>query len=52
MIVFKLIEGEFADDGGYVDIIMDDMAFPSYSSAKIKSKRMTFNEGKLISTSR
>lgn len=24
---------------------MDDMAYPSYSSAKIKSNKMTFNEG-------
>ncbi|KAF1952858.1 tricalbin [Byssothecium circinans] len=44
LIVFKLIEGEFANTGAYVDIIMDDMAFPSYSSAKIKSRNMTFNE--------
>ncbi|KAL5423932.1 hypothetical protein PMIN04_003602 [Paraphaeosphaeria minitans] len=44
LVVFKLIEGDFAESGGYVDILMDDMAFPSYSSAKIKSKHMTFNE--------
>jgi Ca2+-dependent lipid-binding protein len=43
--VFKLIDGEFADTGAYVDILMDDMSFPSYSSAKIKSKNMKFNEG-------
>ena len=24
---------------------MDDMAYPSYSSAKIKSRHMTFGEG-------
>ncbi|KAF2111010.1 hypothetical protein BDV96DRAFT_583272 [Lophiotrema nucula] len=44
LIVFKLIEGEFSETGGYIDVLMDDMAFPSYSSAKIKSKHMTFNE--------
>ncbi|KAF2197837.1 tricalbin [Delitschia confertaspora ATCC 74209] len=44
LIVFKLIEGEFAHIGCYVDVIMDDMAFSSYSSSKIKSKTMTFNE--------
>ncbi|KAF2644633.1 tricalbin [Massarina eburnea CBS 473.64] len=44
LVVFKLVDGEFANTGGYVDILMDDMAFPSYSSAKIKSKNMTFNE--------
>jgi Ca2+-dependent lipid-binding protein len=46
MIVFKLIDGEFAHTGAYVDILMDDMAFSSYSSAKIKSRNMTFNEGR------
>ncbi|KAF2469193.1 tricalbin [Lindgomyces ingoldianus] len=44
LIVFKLIDGEFADTGAYVDVLMDDMVFSSYSSAKIKSKNMTFNE--------
>ena len=48
MLVFKLIDGEFARSGGYVDILMDDMAYPSYSSAKIKSNNMTFNEGMLV----
>lgn len=43
--MFKLIDGEFARPGGYVDILMDDMAYASYSSAKIKSSNMTFNEG-------
>ncbi|PSN65104.1 tricalbin [Corynespora cassiicola Philippines] len=44
LIVFKLISGEFAETGAYIDILMDDMAFPSYTSAKIKSREMTFNE--------
>lgn len=43
--MFKLIEGEFASTGAYVDILMDDMAYSSYSTAKIKNKHMTFNEG-------
>ncbi|KAF2737672.1 tricalbin [Polyplosphaeria fusca] len=44
LIVFKLISGEFSETGGYVDVLMDDMAFPSYSSAKIRNRNMTFNE--------
>ncbi|CAO2649745.1 Nn.00g010370.m01.CDS01 [Neocucurbitaria sp. VM-36] len=44
LLVFKLIDGEFAGTGGYVDVLMDDMAYASYSSAKIKNKNMTFNE--------
>jgi Ca2+-dependent lipid-binding protein len=46
--VFKLIEGEFASTGGYIDIVMDDMAYPSYFSAKIKSHHMKFNESKIF----
>lgn len=44
LIVFKLVEGDFTHTGCYVDILMDDMAFPAYTSSKIKSKQMTFNE--------
>lgn len=50
LLVFKLIDGEFAETGGYVDVLMDDMAYPSYSSAKIKSRHMTFGEGELTLT--
>lgn len=49
LLVFKLIEGEFARTGGYVDVIMDDMAYASYSSAKIRSNKMTFNDCTLLS---
>lgn len=44
--MFKLLDGEFAETGGYVDVLMDDMAYPSYSSARIKSRNMTFGDGK------
>jgi hypothetical protein len=43
--VFKLIDGEFSTTGAYVDVLMDDMAYASYSTAKIKNRTMTFNEG-------
>jgi hypothetical protein len=43
--VFKLIDGEFSTTGAYVDILMDDMAYSSYATAKIKNRNMTFNEG-------
>jgi hypothetical protein len=46
--VFKLIDGEFSTTGAYVDVLMDDMAYASYSTAKIKSRSMTFNEGTKI----
>jgi Ca2+-dependent lipid-binding protein len=46
--VFKLIDGEFSTTGAYVDVLMDDMAYASYSTAKIKSRNMTFNESMFI----
>ncbi|KAH3978293.1 hypothetical protein HBH52_104320 [Parastagonospora nodorum] len=44
LLVFKLIDGEFSTTGAYVDVLMDDMAYASYSTAKIKNRNMTFNE--------
>jgi hypothetical protein len=49
--VFKLIDGEFSTVGAYVDILMDDMAYSSYSTAKIKNRSMTFNEGTISALS-
>jgi Ca2+-dependent lipid-binding protein len=48
LLVFKLIDGEFSTTGAYVDVLMDDMAYASYSTAKIKSRNMTFNESMFI----
>jgi Ca2+-dependent lipid-binding protein len=44
LLVFKIIDGDFSETGAYVDVLMDDMAYASYSTAKIKSRHMTFNE--------
>ncbi|EOA86535.1 uncharacterized protein SETTUDRAFT_114861 [Exserohilum turcica Et28A] len=44
LLVFKLIDGEFARTGAHVDVIMDDMAYASYSSTKIRSNKMVFND--------
>ncbi|KAL8951760.1 MAG: hypothetical protein Q9222_002281 [Ikaeria aurantiellina] len=44
LLIFKLIEGTLAHTDVRVEIVMDDMAFPSFSSAKVKSKHHTFGE--------
>lgn len=44
ILVFKLIEGEFAQQGCHLEVVMDDHLFPAYSSAKIRSQRHNFNE--------
>ena len=46
LLVFKLIEGEFAYTDCYLEVLMDDQIFASYSSSKIRSKHTVFNEGK------
>lgn len=42
--MFKLIDGELAHPGCYLEVLMDDMMFPSYSSAKARSRQYSFNE--------
>ncbi|TKA71329.1 hypothetical protein B0A49_05373 [Cryomyces minteri] len=44
LIVFKLIDGDMAHTNCHVELIMDDMLFPSYTSAKVRTKACTFNE--------
>ncbi|KAL9091084.1 MAG: hypothetical protein Q9165_005011 [Trypethelium subeluteriae] len=44
LIVFKLIEADLAYTDCYVEVVMDDMLFPSYVSPKAKSRHTTFNE--------
>lgn len=44
LLIFKLIEGTLAHSDVRVEVLMDDMAFPSFSSAKVKSKQTQFGE--------
>lgn len=44
LLIFKLIEGTLAHSDVRVEVVMDDMAFPSFSSAKVKSKQTQFGE--------
>ncbi|KAF2756287.1 tricalbin [Pseudovirgaria hyperparasitica] len=44
LVVFKLIDADLSEADCYVEIVMDDMAFASYSSSKVRSKKHTFNE--------
>lgn len=46
MIVFKLIEGTLAHSDVRVEVVMDDMLFPSFSSAKAKTRQVQFGESK------
>ncbi|PWW79118.1 tricalbin [Tuber magnatum] len=44
LLVFKIIEGQFAHKDCYLDILMDDMLYPAYSTTRIKSKNMKFGD--------
>ncbi|KAF9635988.1 putative membrane bound c2 domain protein [Lasiodiplodia theobromae] len=44
LLIFKLVEGEFSETDCYLEVLMDDQIFASYSSSKIRSKHTTFNE--------
>jgi len=44
LVVFTIHEGDLAHTGTYLEVIMDDMKFPAYTSARTRSKHYTFNE--------
>lgn len=44
LIIFKLMDVELTENDVHVEVIMDDMAFPSYSSSTIRSKRAKLDE--------
>ncbi|KAL9115869.1 MAG: hypothetical protein Q9227_000237 [Pyrenula ochraceoflavens] len=44
LIVFRIIEGNFAQSNVKLEVLMDDMLFPSYSSARTRSRNHKFGE--------
>jgi Ca2+-dependent lipid-binding protein len=46
LLVFKLISGELSRANVHVEVLIDDMVFPAYSSHRVKSKHYEFNESK------
>ncbi|KAK4626893.1 hypothetical protein CLAFUW4_04047 [Fulvia fulva] len=44
LIVFTIHESELAHSGSHLEVLMDDMKFAAYTSAKTRSKNHTFNE--------
>lgn len=44
LIVFTIHEGDLAHSGVHLEVLMDDMKYPAWSSAKVKTKKQTFNE--------
>lgn len=44
LIVFKLMDADLVHSDCHVEIMVDDMAFPSYVSSSARSKKYTFDE--------
>lgn len=44
LLVFKIIEADLAHTGVHIEVVMDDMLYPSYTSPKARTKLMTLND--------
>jgi Ca2+-dependent lipid-binding protein len=44
LVIFKLLDAELTRSNVHVEIVVDDMAFPSYSSSTIRSRKTTLDE--------
>ncbi|WEW58994.1 Tricalbin-2 [Emydomyces testavorans] len=44
LIVFKIIEGQLSHQNVQLEVLMDDYAFPCYTSTKARSKHVVFND--------
>ncbi|TKA62094.1 hypothetical protein B0A55_11834, partial [Friedmanniomyces simplex] len=44
LLIFKILDGQLAHPGTYLEVVMDDSLFPAYSSAKAKTQQYSFNE--------
>jgi len=44
LIIFKFIDGALAHKDCYLEVLMDDMPFPSFASTRIRSKNVKFDE--------
>lgn len=46
LLIIKLIEADLAHSNVHVEVVMDDMAFPSYVSSTATSRHTNFGESK------
>lgn len=44
LIIFKLLDVELTRSNVHVEVVVDDMAFPSYSSSTMRSRKSTLDE--------
>ena len=46
LLIFKIIDGDLAHPNVRLEVVMDDMAFPSHVTAKSRSRNTQFGESK------
>jgi len=44
LIIFKLLDAELTHTNVHVEVVIDDMVFPSYSSSTVRSRKTTLDE--------
>ncbi|KAK4552899.1 Tricalbin-2 [Recurvomyces mirabilis] len=44
LLVFRIIDGQMAHPGTFLEVLIDDNLFPAYTSAKAKGQHHNFNE--------
>lgn len=44
LLIFQIVEGQFAHNSPILEVIMDDHSFPSYTTTKAKTRNYQFNE--------
>lgn len=48
LIVFKVLEGQLSHTNVYLEVLVDDHMFPSYTSMKIKSRNARLEDGMFL----
>lgn len=48
LLICKIIEGSIAKTDTHLEILMDDMLYPSYTTSKIRNKQQKFEESKIL----
>jgi len=51
LLIFKCIEGQIGKTDTHLDVLMDDMMYPAYSTAKIKNHNQKFEDSEAFSIS-
>lgn len=44
LVIFKLLDADLTEDDVHIEVVVDDMAFPSYSSSLIKKRKTVIDE--------